>query len=267
MLGLRHLQRVVGNVFKPCVLVPVYNHEHAVARVVEGARAFDLPVILVDDGSNASCARELDRLAAADSRIELLRHTVNRGKGDAMKTGMRNASARGFTHAMQIDADGQHALSDVPRFIDEARCHPDELICGRPIFDADIPAVRFYGRYFSHAMVWLETLSLSIPDSMCGLRLYPIKPMIELIDSTRLGARMDFEIELLVRLNWRNVPMRWLATRVTYPSDGVSHYRYVFDNILVARTHARLLVGMLWRSPVLFWRNLSRLASPLRLSP
>jgi hypothetical protein len=156
---------------------------------------------------------------------------------------------------LQLDADGQHSLADVPRFIGEARAHPEGLVCGQPIFDSNIPTARLYGRYLSHALVWLETLSLDIPDSMCGMRLYPLPPLIELINSTHLGTRMDFDIEILVRLHWQHVPMRWLATKVSYPSDGVSHYRVVFDNLFVAGLHARLLFGMLWRMPMRLWRN------------
>ena len=107
---------------------------------------------------------------------------------------------------MQIDADGQHTLSDVRRFVEEARAHPDSVICGRPVFDASIPKSRYYGRYLTHGMVWLETLSFDIVDSMCGFRVYPLAATLALLDRQHIGARMDFDTEMLVRLHWRDVP-------------------------------------------------------------
>ena len=178
------------------------------------------------------------------------------GKGAAVVTGFREAQARGFTHAVQVDADGQHTLSDVRRFIEEARAHPGSVICGRPIFDASIPKARFYGRYLTHSLVWLETLSFEIVDSMCGFRVYPLAPTMALLDRSGVGARMDFDTDILVRLVWRRTPTRWLATHVSYPLDGVSHYRMFFDNARMTSLHVRLLLGMLPRAPVLLWRKL-----------
>jgi glycosyltransferase involved in cell wall biosynthesis len=254
-------------VFKPCAIVPVYNHGLTVGRVATELRAFGLDVILVDDASNSECAAELDRLSAADDHIAVRRHPVNRGKGAAVMTGLRAAQDAGFTHAVQIDADCQHTFADVPRLVEAARGYPTELICGRPIFGPDIPRVRFYGRYFCHTFVWLETLSFDIPDSMCGLRLYPLAPVLDLMKSERLGSRMDFDTEILVRLNWRNVRMRWVPTKVVYPDNGVSHYRYVRDNALLINLHVRLLLGMLFRLPMLIKRNVERFAKAARATP
>jgi glycosyltransferase involved in cell wall biosynthesis len=245
---------MVDSVFAACVVIPVYNHEHAIASVVDSVRVHDLPVLLVDDGSDAACAHELQRLSRL-ADVTLLRHDRNRGKGAAVCTGLRAARQRGFTHAVQVDADGQHTLGDIRRFVDEARAHPRSLVCGAPLFDASMPASRRYGRHLNHAVVWLETLSLDIVDSMCGFRVYPLAPALALLDRQRLGQRMDFDIEILVRLHWRDVPMRWLPTRVAYPCDGVSHYRLFFDNVHVVGLHARLFVEMLLRLPVLLWKK------------
>ncbi len=98
-------------------------------------------------------------------------------------TGFRGAAKLGFTHAIQVDADGQHTLSDARRFVEAAREAPDAVICGRPVFDASIPKARYYGRYLTHGMVWLQTLSFDIIDSMCGFRLYPLETTLALADS------------------------------------------------------------------------------------
>jgi glycosyltransferase involved in cell wall biosynthesis len=243
--------------FVPCAVIPVYNHEHAVGSVVEAVRAAGLACVLVDDASGPACARELDRLAALGPDVTLVRLPRNLGKGGAVSAGLRAARAHGFTHALQIDADGQHALGDVAHFLAESRAHPDQMVCGRPVFDEAMPKGRFYGRYLTHVFVWLNTLSLDIPDSMCGLRVYPLGPVLELLDDTRLGSRMDFDVEVLVRLHWRGLRMRWLPTRVSYPLDGVSHFRMVWDNVLMVRLQLKLFLGMLVRLPLLLWRKVS----------
>lgn len=243
--------------FNPCVVIPVYNHEHAIGAVVERIAVQNLPILLIDDGSDAGCAAELDRLSKRPG-ISLLRHDTNRGKGVAVCNGLRHAFEQGFTHAIQVDADGQHALEDVSRFVEESRVRPHHVICGHPIFDASIPKSRYYGRYLTHALVWLETLSFEIIDSMCGFRLYPLAATMALLQEHGVGARMDFDTEILVRLYWRNVPMHWIATRVSYPLDGVSHFRMILDNARMTSLHVRLILGMLVRAPLLLSSKIAR---------
>ena len=241
-------------VFAPCVVIPVYNHEHAIGAVVGAIRAQGMPMVLVDDGSSQACADVLQRLSATPD-VTLVRHERNRGKGAAVITGLRTAHERGYTHAVQIDADGQHTVSDVSRFVEEARQHPDVVICGRPVFDASMPRSRYYGRYLTHALVWLETLSFELLDTMCGFRVYPLAVLLALLDRSGVGERMDFDTEVLVRLYWRGVRTRWLATQVRYPLDGVSHYRMFRDNVRMTSLHISLLLGMLVRLPLLLWRK------------
>lgn len=243
--------------FAACVVIPVFNHEHAIGVVVDSIRQQGLPILLVDDGSSEACARELQRLATL-ADVRLLEHPQNRGKGAAVRTGLQAARDLGYTHAVQIDADGQHVLADVRRFIEEARAFPEHVICGAPLFDASMPKLRYYGRYLTHGMVWLETLSFDIIDTMCGFRVYPLAPTLALLDRCRIGERMDFDTEVLVRLYWREVPMRWIATRVSYPLDGLSHFRMFFDNVLMTTLHVRLMLGMLGRLPILLWRKFAR---------
>jgi glycosyltransferase involved in cell wall biosynthesis len=241
--------------FAPCAVIPVFNHERAVGHVLAASREAGLPCFLVDDGSSAECARELDRLTAETAETYLVRLPVNQGKGGAVSAGLRAANAKGYSHALQIDADGQHSLVDIPKFIAAARAEPATVICGKPVFDKDMPASRRYGRLLTHAFVWFDTLSFEIPDSMCGFRVYPLKTVVDLIDSQRLGSRMDFDVEILVRLHWRGQRMRWLDTAVSYPMDGISHFRLIWDNARMVALHSRLVPGMLVRMPLLLWRK------------
>jgi len=239
-------------------VIPVYNHELAVPAVVAALRAHGLPVLLVDDGSSEACRLSLQVLAR-DSGARLVRLPENSGKGAAVIAGLRESRRLGFTHALQVDADGQHDLADVPRFLECARREPGAVICGRPVFDASIPRVRFISRYITHVLVWLQTLSLTaVRDSMCGFRLYPVETVLEVVDRDGVGRRMDFDVELLVKLVWRGRVLRWIDTRVSYPADGISHFRMLSDNLRLAGMHLRLVLGMLWRAPLLIWRRVRR---------
>jgi glycosyltransferase involved in cell wall biosynthesis len=244
--------------FKPCVVIPVYNHERAVGGVLDAVLAQGLACILVDDGSSPECGSVLDRLAARHpAAVTLLRHAKNRGKGGAVLTGLRHAEKAGYTHAVQIDADGQHRAADIPRFLEQAAAHPRALVVGCPEYDDRVPRLRFYARYLTHVWVWINTLSLKIKDSMCGFRVYPLAPVIALDRRHKFGARMSFDIDVVVRLDWAGLEIINVPTPVGHPDDGVSHFRAWSDNVRISRVHARLFFGMLLRLPMLIARKWS----------
>ena len=243
--------------FKPVVVIPVYNHGDAIGTMVAAVHAQGLVCILVDDGSGPECAAVLQALALrhADT-VVLLRLPHNQGKGAAMVAGFRRAHALGYTHALQIDADGQHQPSDIPVFLARSARQPLAVVTGCPLFDASVPRTRLVARYATHIWVWINTLSLDIRDSMCGFRIYPLAAVVQLMDEVDIGRRMDFDTDVLVRLHWRGVAVVNQPTRVTYPLDGISHFRLWLDNVLITRMHTRLFFGMLLRSPQLLWRKL-----------
>jgi glycosyltransferase involved in cell wall biosynthesis len=241
--------------FRPCAIVPVYDHEHAIGTVVTGLMAAGLSCLLIDDGSGPACASVLRELADAEPRVTLLTRVRNGGKGAAVGDGLRAALSAGYTHALQVDADGQHALADAPRFLAAAAAAPAALVSGRPHFDASMPTSRRIFRHLTHVLVWVHTLSFEVADSMCGFRVYPLAATVAMLDAERPGLRMDFDIEVMVRMVWRGVPVRWIDTPVSYPSDGVSHFRLLRDNARITQLHARMFLGMLWRSPRLLARR------------
>lgn len=241
----------MSNAFNPCILIPVYNHEQPLPKLVEKLAPSQLPCILVDDGSRESCAEVIRQLAADYPPVQALRLPANRGKGGAVKEGLLLAREQGFSHAVQIDADGQHDVADLPRFLQAAQTHPDAVIIGQPIFDDSIPKLRYYARYLTHVWVYINTLSLAIGDSMCGYRVYPVENCCQLIASSQLEERMAFDVEILVRLYWQGLEMVPVATKVGYPEDGISHFLGWEDNLRISLTHARLFFGMLRRFPAL----------------
>lgn len=246
-----------------CAVIPVYNHEEAVGHVLQAVLAAGLNCVLVNDGSRASCARVLQELSARYApRVSLVELAQNQGKGGAMIAGLRQAHALGFSHALQIDADGQHDAGAIARFLEKSQAQPEALICGYPVYDQSVPTGRLIGRYATHIWVWINSLSFQIKDSMCGFRVYPLAPTVAVIDSCELGKRMDFDPEILIRLHWRGIAIVNEPIRVNYPLDGISHFMLVRDNLLISKMHAKLFFGMLIRSPLLLARNLRRWCSP-----
>ncbi len=241
--------------FSPCVVIPHYRHEQAIAGVIARVKAQRLPCYLVDDGSGAPVAAALAALAAAESTwLRLLKLPHNQGKGAAVMAGCAAALAHGYSHAVQLDADGQHCIEDLPRFVEAARRQPQAVIAGAAVYDERVPRARRYGRWVTHVWVWINTGSLAIRDSMCGFRVYPLAPALAVWHEMRQGRRMDFDTEILVRLFWAGCAIVNLPTAVTYPEDGVSHFHLWRDNLRISGMHARLFFGMLWRAPRLWFR-------------
>lgn len=246
-----------------CLVIPVYNHEHAIGLVLRNVASSGLHCVMVDDGSSPACARVLDQLAAQHADwLTLVRLPCNQGKGGAVLAGMKEAHSQGYTHALQIDADGQHTVADIPRFIAAAQDAPTALVTGYPLYDESVPKSRLYGRYITHVWVWINTLSRRITDSMCGFRIYPLEETLAIASRTSIGKHMDFDTEIIVRLDWQGVPIINLPTRVGYPQDGVSHFHMLADNLRISRMHARLFLGMLWRLPRLLARHLPDRSRP-----
>lgn len=239
----------------PCLLIPIYNHKESISATIDRLVLYGLPIFVVDDGSDPATQQVLASLAVAHPLIRLERLAENGGKGAAVMHGMRTAYRAGFSHALQIDADGQHDTMDVQRFLDRGKAAPGAIICGQPTYDQSVPKSRLYSRYITHIWVWIETLSFTIADSMCGFRLYPLAATCQLIDRVRLPTRMDFDIEILVRLVWDGVPVENIPTRVIYPKGGVSHFQIWGDNVRITKMHTRLFFGMLSRLLILLWRK------------
>lgn len=239
---------------KPCIIIPVYNHQHAIGAVCENLQSYAIPVILVDDGSQAECQQTLVALEEQYAFISLIRFDTNRGKGAAVCAGLAHAHEAGFTHALQVDADGQHDLADVPSFIAAAKQDPLAVITGARVADG-ISTARHYGRMLTDSLVWLQTLSFNIKDSMCGYRVYPLAATIDLLNRQGVGQRMDFDTDILVRLHWRNVAIQQITTRVIYREGIPSHFDMLRDNMRITRMHTLLVLGMLIRLPMLLGRK------------
>ncbi|WP_419240201.1 glycosyltransferase family 2 protein [Photobacterium leiognathi] len=242
------------NAFNPCFLIPCYNHGATVPAVIDALTSYGFPIIIVDDGSELATRKILSEQAKRPN-ITIVTLPKNQGKGGAVIAGIKQADRLGFSHALQIDADGQHDLAALPKLLEASQAHSEALISGQPIYDDSVPKSRLYGRYATHIWVWIETLSFNIKDSMCGFRSYPIRPIVNVINHNQLGLRMDFDTEIMVRFYWDDGDIRFIDTKVIYPEDGISHFDALWDNVKISWMHTKLFFGMLPRIPKLIKRK------------
>ena len=240
------------------VLIPSYNPGPAVFATVRGACAAWSPVWVVVDGSTDGTLGGLRALAAELPQLRVLALPQNSGKGTAVLEGLRHADAAGFTHILSMDSDGQHPGGSIAEFMRASQASPAAMVLGQPIFDASAPLLRLRGRKVSNWWANLETLWMGVNDSLFGFRVYPVTPLLEIMEKSAWMRRFDFDVEAVVRLCWRGVkpinvpaPCRYL----TAAEGGVSHFDYWRDNKLLTWMHTRLFFGFLIRLPLLLWRR------------
>ena len=241
------------------VLIPSYNPGMRVVDTVLAARRQWTPVWIVVDGSTDNSPRQLQAMAATDDGLHVIVLPENRGKGAAVLEGITRAAAAGYTHALTMDSDGQHPAELIPAFMKVSQAHPESMVLGKPVFAADAPALRVNGRKVSNGWANLETLWMGIGDSLYGFRVYPIAPLKHVMDANRWMRRFDFDPEAVVRLCWAGVRPVNIAAPVRYfraDEGGVSHFRYLRDNLLLTWMHTRLFLGFLLRLPLLLLRRL-----------
>ena len=244
-----------------CITIPHYRHGEQLLRYLPKLKSLDLPIIIVDDGSDAKTVEKL-RLYCDSHNIVLLEHVKNRGKGAAVFTAAYAARTQGYTHIIQVDADGQHNADDIPKLISMSQEQTGAIISGKPVFAKDAPLVRVYGRKITLFWVALESFSFAIKDGLCGFRCYPLDEFERVADRYYIGKRMDFDTEILTKSCWLNIPIYFVDTKVCYPEDNISHFYYLRDNLLLIKLHTRLMLGMLIQSPRLLLNKLFIMKKP-----
>ena len=240
------------------VLIPSYNPGPGVVATVLAARAQWSPVWVVVDGSTDGTEKLLRNMAANDPGLTVMVLPRNQGKGSAVLAGIEAAAAQGFTHALTMDSDGQHPAELIPAFMTASQAAPEAMVLGKPVFGAEAPALRVNGRKVSNGWANLETLWMGVGDSLYGFRVYPIAPLARIMRSNLFMRRFDFDPEAVVRLCWAGVrpinidaPVRYLSAE----EGGVSHFKYLRDNVLLTWMHTRLFLGFLMRLPMLIARR------------
>ncbi|MEM7626671.1 MAG: DUF2062 domain-containing protein [Planctomycetota bacterium] len=240
--------------FNPVLLLPTYNNAPVLGAVLAGVAALGRPMLVVDDGSTDGTAGVLDEFVAAhpDATLHRLPHPRNRGKGAALRTGFADAAARGYTHALSIDTDGQHDPADADKLLAAAAADPTAFVTGyRDVRDPEYPAKSRWGRLWSNLCILLAS-GQRVEDSQCGYRVYPLG----LVEAVRCRAgRYGYEAEMLTRAGWAGCALVQVPVRVIYPSGDqrISHFRPVVDSLRGAALHLRLMTRALMPWPHAKW--------------
>ena len=227
-----------------------------VSEVVTSLVVHGMPVWVMIDGSDDGSPEILETLAERHTNLRLFRFTENRGKGSVMFDAVCAASSEGFTHLHSFDSDGQHPADYVPRFLELSRESPEAMILGKPKFGEEAPLERVWGRKLANFWTDIVTLGGGIGDSLFGMRVYPVVILERAMRSTRWARRFDFEPETVVRMSWLGTRAINIDTPVRYLNEaegGVSHFRYLRDNILLVGMYARLLISSIFRFVPLLW--------------
>ena len=242
-------------------VIPVYRHGTTLEAVVQSLLSYQLPIIVVDDGNDEQNRAYITEVAEKYPLVTVVSRNKNGGKGRAMIDGVRKAHEMGLTHILQLDSDGQHDSKKADRFFELSKANPDAIICGCPEYEPDAPKSRVNGRKFANGWIHIVTLSGEIKDAMIGFRIYPVEAFLKMLKRTLyIDGRMGFDIEVLVRQYWRGIQVISEPVKVFYPENGFSNYNYFTDTLRVSSVYARLCIGLIFRAPVLIFRNIKRRA-------
>lgn len=213
------------------MIIPVYNHGESIAAVIESAKCFVETVFVVNDGSTDRTRNEIDKMR--DQQVEVISYEKNRGKGYALGQGFRQAWERGFTHAVTMDADGQHLATDISILIEKAKENPTALIVGSRTFDhPNMPEGNKFANRFSNFWFRVQT-GVALPDTQTGFRVYPLQKMGKM---HLFSNRYEAELEILVRCAWRNIQLIPQPIQIYYPpqNERISHFRKGKDFIRIS---------------------------------
>ncbi|TDE10276.1 DUF2062 domain-containing protein [Dyadobacter psychrotolerans] len=239
-----------------CVLIPTYNNQNTLQRVIDGVLSYaqDVDVIVINDGSTDGTA---DILAFYEGKISILTNEINSGKGFSLRRGFKEAIRLDYQYAISIDSDGQHLPGDIPLFIEAVAENPGALLMGsRNMEQEGVPGKSSFGNKFSNFWFKFET-GLTLPDTQTGFRLYPLDPL----KKTRLFTRkFETEIEVIVKLAWKNVQILPVNIRVIYDkNERVTHFRPFRDFTRISILNTWLVIlTLLWYLPIrlfLYIRN------------
>ena len=228
---------------KVCVLMPTYNNGGTLRDVVERVLNYCPDVIVVNDGCTDNSAEILVSFA---DRVTVVDYGRNRGKGYALKQGLKKAKAMGFDYAITIDSDGQHFPEDIPLFVEALEQHPDALIVGsRNLKQENMPGKNTFANKFSNFWFRLQTW-IDLPDTQTGYRLYPLKRLPRIF-----SARYEAELSLLVFSAWRGTDLVPIKVNVYYPEDRVTHFRPFWDFFRISVLNTVLcLVALVYGWPL-----------------
>lgn len=238
---------------KCCVLIPTYNNGKTIEKVILSTLDYCDQVIVINDG----CTDQTSEILSKYPQLHIVKHEVNKGKGVGLRHGFKKALELGFDYVITIDSDGQHFPSDFIIFLNKIEEQPDSLIIGARNMSVDnVPGKSTFGNQFSNFWFWVET-GIKLPDTQSGYRLYPVQRLKKIWFFT---TKFEFEIEVIVKAAWRDIPVIQVPVDVYYAPQGerVSHFRpgKDFTRISFLNTYLCILAFLFWK-PVMIVRKLN----------
>jgi len=224
-----------------CVIIPTYNNVQTIGQVVQDVMSYCDQLIVVDDGCTDGT---LDVLHSLSQSIHIVSYQPNRGKGHALVAGFKKAKELGYTHAITIDADGQHFADDIPQLIEKMERCPQAIIVGcRNLTEKNMPRQNTFANQFSNFWFRLQT-GVNLSDTQSGYRLYTLSSLRGL---SLITSRYEAELELLVFAAWAGVQICSVPVKVYYPpvEERVSHFRPVYDFVRISILNTILCVAAL----------------------
>ena len=220
---------------KVCVVIPTYNNERTLKRVIDSVLDYLPYIIIVNDGSTDQTSEILKKYA----HLTQIHHPKNSGKGTALRNGFKKALELGYDYAITIDSDGQHFATDIPNFIREIEANGDQLLIGsRNMKQEGVPGKSSFGNNFSNFWFWFET-GIRLEDTQSGYRLYPLQR----IPKRYFTNKFEFEIEVIVRSAWKGIPVKNIPIQILYdPKERVSHFRPFKDFTRISILNTILVV-------------------------
>lgn len=216
------------------VVIPTYNNDSTIQKVVDDVLSYNIKTIVVDDGYD----NPVEEILNKNPNLIVLRHPFNKGKGEAILTGARKAKELGYKYFISLDGDGQHLASQIEKII--GACDGEnQIIIGARNFDIDnVPNGSKFGRWFSNFWATWDT-EQEIEDSLSGFRLYPTS----ILDLDIKTSRFDWEMEVLVKHSWKKRLIKEVSIDCYYPSpeERVSHFKKFWDTAAIVMVHIRLL--------------------------
>lgn len=232
-----------------CVIVPTYNNQKTLKKVLDSILDFTSNVIIVNDGSTD----QTNEILKQYHHLTQIHHPKNLGKGRALRNGFRKAIEQNFEYAITIDSDGQHFASDIPIFIAAIQEEPNSLLIGsRNMTQENVPKKSSFGNKFSNFWFKFET-GIKLEDTQSGFRLYPLK----LIPKQFYTNKFEFEIEVIVRSAWKGIVVKNIPIQVLYdPAERISHFRPFRDFTRISILNTVLVINaLLYIKPRDFFRR------------
>lgn len=238
-----------------CVIIPTYNNQHTLKRVINGVLELTNNIIIVNDGSTDTTSTILKDY----QQLQQIHFPENKGKGVALREGFKLATSLGSHFAITIDSDGQHFPSDIPNFINELEQHQakDILIIGsRNMEQEGVPGKSSFGNKFSNFWFWAET-GIKLKDTQSGFRLYPLNVLKKL---TFYTTKFEFEIEVIVKTAWKDVEVKNIPIQVLYDeSERISHFRPFKDFTRISILNTWLVfLTLIYYLPRRFLRTINK---------